>query len=249
MISHIGTSRTDTPYPTHQHQCYEITYIHDGEGYMETDKERIPFSRGSIFIVPPKLNHMLFSANGHTATSMLSRSELLAPIRSIKHARDNAEREAEILAKIMSCRGGVLNDYFQCLGKAFILLVLDFTGIDKTDHIHSETIEQIIAKINKNFSDPEFKAKSALLESPYAEDYVREMFRLQTGMTPNKMLTETRLLHAQNIILYSNSNQQISSIAHDSGFDDIAYFSKVFKKKFGMSPAEYKKKKGKTIAK
>ena len=111
--------------------------------------------------------------------------------------------------------------------------------------MHSETVEQIIAKINKNFSDPEFKVKSALRESPYAEDYIREIFREQTGMTPNAMLTKTRLQHAENIILYSTVDRQISSIAHDSGFDDLAYFSKVFKKRYGMSPAEFKKKRGK----
>ena len=245
MISHIGTSHTDTPYPTHQHHCYEITYIHEGEGYMETDKERIPFTPGMIFIVPPKLDHMLFSEKGHTATSMLSRSELLTPIQSVKCASDNESREAETLTRVMSARGRSINEYLQCLGKAFILLALDLIGIDEVDQMHSETVEQIIAKINKNFSDPEFKVKSALRESPYAEDYIREIFREQTGMTPNAMLTKTRLQHAENIILYSTVDRQISSIAHDSGFDDLAYFSKVFKKRYGMSPAEFKKKRGK----
>ena len=245
MISHIGTSHTDTPFPTHQHQCYEISYIHEGEGYMETEKERIPFSKGTIFIIPPKLNHMLFSESGHTATSMLSRSELLTPIRTLKYAMDNEAHEAEMLTKVMTTRSSSLNEYLQLLGKAFILLVLELCGIDEVDQMRSDAVNHIIAKINKNFSDPEFKVKSALLESPYAEDYMREIFKEKTGLTPNAMLAQTRLQHAENIILYSITERPISSIAHDSGFDDLAYFSKIFKKKFGMSPVEYKKKYGK----
>ena len=212
---------------------------------METENEKIPFSPGTIFIIPPKINHMLFSESGHTATSMLTRNELLAPIRSLRYALDNDSREAETLARVMSSRSGSYNEYLQALGNAFILLVLDFIGIDEIDRVHSEAVEQIIAKINKNFSDPEFKVKKALVESPYAEDYVREIFREQTGMTPNRMLTETRLSHAQNVILYSTADRSIASIAQESGFDDLAYFSKIFKKKFGMSPVEYKKRRGK----
>ena len=245
MISHIGTSRTDIPFPTHQHQCYEISYIHEGEGYMETKNEKIAFSKGTIFIVPPKLDHMLFSENGHIASSMLTRSEMLTPIRNLKYTKDNDILEAETIIKILCSRQKSLNEYFQSLGNALILLLLEFIGIDNVDHMHSEVVDQIIKKINKSFSDPEFKVKSALRESPYAEDYVREIFKEQTGLTPNAMLTDTRLLHAQNVILYSTVDRQISSIANESGFNDLAYFSKIFKKKFGMSPVEYKKKYGK----
>ena len=92
MISHIGTSHTDIPYPSHQHQCYEISYIHSGEGYVITDTKKLPFSPGTIIIVPPKLNHMVTSENGHTATSMLSRNELLTPIRGITCVEDNDSR-------------------------------------------------------------------------------------------------------------------------------------------------------------
>ena len=88
-----------------------------------------------------------------------------------------------------------------------------------------------------------------LKATSYAEDYIREIFKEQTGMTPNRMLTETRLLHAQNIMLYSTAERPIASIALESGFDDPAYFSKVFKKRFKMSPAEYRKTKGKNAIK
>ena len=247
MISHIGTMVTQTPYPSHQHPCYEISYIHEGEGYMQTDAGNIPFTAGTIFVIPPKLNHMLFSDRGHIATSMLSRSEHLTPIRHITAARDNGIREAESIVRIMSARGDSLSEYLQCLGKAFIMLVLELMDIDEIGYAHTDTVEQIIAKINKHFSDPEFKVKTALRESPYAEDYIRGIFKEQTGMTPNRMLTKTRLKHAENIILYSTAERSIASIAHESGFDDLAYFSKVFKKEYGSSPLEYKKEKGKKL--
>ena len=80
------------------------------------------------------------------------------------------------------------------------------------------------------------------------EDYIRSIFKEQTGMTPNQMLSETRLNNARNIILYSKTDIPISNIALDSGFDDLAYFSKAFKKRYGMAPTEYKSKYGKSKA-
>ena len=248
MISHIGTTHIfppEQPHPSHYHQCYEISYIHEGTGYMQTPVDPIPFSPGMLFIIPPSVTHMLVSDNGHVASSMLIRNELLSPIRKITCLSDNEKREAEALFKIMSTHNSTLNEYLQCLGKAFVLLVLELIGINGLQLDHTKAVDYIISGINKHFSDPEFKTKSLLTTSSYAEDYIRSIFKEQTGMTPNQMLTETRLNNARNIILYSKTDRPISNIALDCGFDDFAYFSKAFKKRFGMSPTDFKATRGK----
>ena len=247
MISHIGTTHLvppEHPHPSHYHQCFEISYIHEGCGYMQTSAEPIPFSEGTIFIIPPSAVHRLVSDNGHVATSMLIRNEMLSPIRKTTSVNDNSEKEAEALIRIMTNHGSTLNDYLQLLGKAFVLLVLDFIGIDELKQDHAKAVNDIINGINKNFSDPEFKIKSLLTTSAYAEDYIRSIFKEQTGMTPNQMLSETRLNNARNVILYSKTDIPISNIALASGYDDLAYFSKAFKKRFGMSASECKTSRG-----
>ena len=249
MISHIGTTHLtppEQPHPSHYHQCFEISYIHEGPGVMQTPDGPISFSAGMIFIIPPSVSHMLVSDNGHVATSMLIRNDLLTPIRRTTCVTDNAAREAETLVKIMSTHNNTLNEYLQHLGKAFVLLILDLIGIDELQLDHAKAVDDIISGISKHFSDPEFKIKSLLTNSSYAEDYIRSIFKEQTGMTPNQMLSEKRLNNARNIILYSKTDIPISNIALDSGFDDLAYFSKAFKKRYGMSPSEYKNTYGKS---
>ena len=244
MISHIGTTHlkpSNQPYPVHYHQCYEISYIHEGTGVMQTQNEAIPFSSGNIFIIPPSSNHRLVSENGHSATSMLIRNEMLSPIKKVIVVSDKENREAEILIKLMSTYNNTLNEYLQQLGKAFVLLILELTNIDELQLDHAKAVDNIIKGINQHFSDPGFKLKALLSSSLYAEDYIRSIFKEQTGKTPNQMLSETRLENAKNIILYSKTDRPISNIALDSGCDDFAYFSKAFKKRFGMSPSEYKK--------
>ena len=212
---------------------------------METPDEPIRFSSGMLFIIPPSSTHRLVSENGHVATSMLIRNELLSPIRKITCVADTDNKEAETLVKIMTTHNNTLNEYLQYLGKAFVLLLLELIGINELQLDHAKAVDDIIKGINKHFSDPEFKIKSLLTNSAYAEDYIRSIFKEQTGMTPNQMLSETRLNNARNIILYSKTDIPISNIALDSGFDDLAYFSKAFKKRFGMSPTDYKEIYGK----
>ena len=251
MISHIGTTHLippEPPHPEHYHQCFEISYIHEGRGYMQTPIEPITFSAGTIFIIPPSVTHRLVSENGHVASSILIRNELLNPVKKITALSDNEKKEAEALLNIMIDHNNTLNEYLQYLGKAFVLLLLDLIGITGPKLDHTKAVDDIISGINKHFSDPEFKIKSLLTNSPYAEDYIRSIFKEQTGMTPGQMLTETRLNNARNIILYSKTNRPISNIALDSGFDDFAYFSKAFKKRYDMSPTEYKAAFGKLCA-
>ena len=45
-------------------------------------------------------------------------------------------------------------------------------------------------------------------------------------------------------MMLMNSKEKIDDIARRSGFEETSYFSRVFSKYFGMSPGEYRKKKG-----
>ncbi len=51
-------------------------------------------------------------------------------------------------------------------------------------------------------------------------------------------LKNKKLEKAADILLGSTKN--ISSICYDSGFNDVAHFSRSFKKKYGLSPSEYR---------
>lgn len=57
--------------------------------------------------------------------------------------------------------------------------------------------------------------------------------------TPGKWIVKRRVEHAANLI--ANSNQSISEVAFESGFEDLSHFSRVFKNVTGKSPTDYKK--------
>ena len=58
-----------------------------------------------------------------------------------------------------------------------------------------------------------------------------------TGQSPNNLLRDYRLERAKEMMKKSTSS--ISQITFDSGFASPSYFTKCFKKKYGMLPVEY----------
>jgi AraC-like DNA-binding protein len=57
--------------------------------------------------------------------------------------------------------------------------------------------------------------------------------------TPGRWIMRRRVERAANIL--ANSNQSVSQIAFETGFEDLSHFSRVFKKITGKNPTEYKK--------
>lgn len=72
-----------------------------------------------------------------------------------------------------------------------------------------------------------------------SDDYVSRIFRKETGMTPWQFLNRYRVLQAQKLLLSSDYN--ITEIGAQVGFNDPAYFVRVFHRETGKSPQQYRK--------
>ncbi|MDQ0640533.1 AraC family transcriptional regulator [Pedobacter sp. W3I1] len=70
-------------------------------------------------------------------------------------------------------------------------------------------------------------------------DYFSRLFKTFTGQRPVTFILEKRIERAQ--YLLATSRLAYSDIAVQTGFDNLSYFSKSFKKLTGMSPSAYKK--------
>ena len=58
-----------------------------------------------------------------------------------------------------------------------------------------------------------------------------------TNMSPVEFIRYIRLQSAANMMVKEGAN--VSEAAYASGFNDLSYFSKSFKKQFGVSPKKY----------
>jgi AraC-like DNA-binding protein len=58
--------------------------------------------------------------------------------------------------------------------------------------------------------------------------------------TPGRWLIDKKLTHAKKLLM--QTDHTIASVAFDSGFENTAHFSRLFKQKTGITPMEYRKK-------
>ena len=82
--------------------------------------------------------------------------------------------------------------------------------------------------------DTEFLARMADM-SPSS---LRRLFKEHTGKSPGAFVRDLRMTTAARRLLVTD--QRISTIAYELGFDDANYFSRIFKSVFGVSPQEYR---------
>ena len=67
---------------------------------------------------------------------------------------------------------------------------------------------------------------------------LRRLFKEHTGKSPGAFVKDLRMTTAARRLLVTD--QRISAIAYELGFDDPNYFARIFKSVFGVSPQEYR---------
>ena len=95
----------------------------------------------------------------------------------------------------------------------------------------------------RQFVEENYPAKISAKEiAAYVHCSPTQVFRYTKkyfGLTPANYVNAIRLQKAAALI--ESTDQKIGDIAYDTGFDDPAYFSKLFKGAFHFSPQKYRK--------
>ena len=71
-------------------------------------------------------------------------------------------------------------------------------------------------------------------------DYANTIFKKSFGMTLNQYLLQQRILYVQRQL--SVSNDSITKIAYEAGFNSLSRFNAAFRERCNCSPSEYRKR-------
>lgn len=69
--------------------------------------------------------------------------------------------------------------------------------------------------------------------------YLSDMLKQETGKTAIELIHIYLVNEAKN--LFRNDDQRVSEIAYALGFEDLSYFSRLFKRETGVTPNQFKK--------
>ena len=250
---------------TERSDHYKIYWIEDGSGTYDIDFKEFEINGSGIFCVSPgqmfsvktekvktayqisfdkefycveahgkeiACNGLIFN-NVHRATGIsIEPSE--APV--FKSLIDN------IISELKS-PGNAHRDMIETYLRMFLihtLRLLDLQELKKDSETHQQNklVQDFIALVDKHF-----RTKHS------ASDYAKELFISPKSLakklkalgypTSTEMIQERILLEAKRSLKFTQDS--IKEIAYDLGFDDPAYFSRLFSKKEGMTPLAYRK--------
>lgn len=104
---------------------------------------------------------------------------------------------------------------------------------------YKKKVSLVIQFIQKNIDKPISLAMIAN-EVCLSEIHISRLFKKETGKSVIEYINEEKMKIAKKLL--ENETIKIKDVANQIGFKDQLYFSKIFKKQFGISPREYRKK-------
>ena len=103
----------------------------------------------------------------------------------------------------------------------------------------SSAVQSVKDVIEKHYMEAEFSLQDAAEEMHLSPQHLSRMFHKEMGITFIDYLTRVRIRKA--IGLLYQDDLKMYEIAENVGYATQHYFSNVFKKNMGVSPAEYRK--------
>ena len=102
---------------------------------------------------------------------------------------------------------------------------------------NSRRIEKAMEYMNLNFNKTVSLAEVAKLNNMTEVSFSR-FFKARTGITFMDSLLEVRLGNASRLLI--DTTQSVSEVAYNCGFNNISNFNRLFKKKKGCTPKEFR---------
>lgn len=222
----------------HKHKTWELIYCTGDSGKLIFADRELPYAQGDIVVIPPDMPHENVSSAGFTNIHLNVENATLA-FRQPAVVRDDGNHSLLHLfedAHYLFCgdperRAALLSAYGN--------LIVRHISLNRAARPRNRIVEEIEQSIVQNYANPNYELDEVLAAMPYCYDYLCRLFRQEVRTTPHKFLTNLRLQVAADMLLSGYAEGGIAEIAHTCGFRDPLYFSRLFKKRYQVSPSAY----------
>ena len=100
-----------------------------------------------------------------------------------------------------------------------------------------QLMERIMKAINKNLSDSDFNVEMLTQEVGISRAQLHRKMKELTGISTSEFIRNIRLEQAARLLKEQKIN--VTQVAYTVGFSNLAHFSTIFRKHFGVAPSEY----------
>ena len=256
-------------FPEHKHNYIEMAYILQGEMIQKIKGKEIRLKKGEIIFLNEHITHEIkASSKEDVIINFIIKPEFFEYILNLIDKENiiskflfstiyGGSRKGEYICfyvgnikNVQNIIEQVINEIINMstLGKSKIkflvgLLLIELLNNPQTIVSYSEEnydiklMMEILKYIDESYEEANL---TKLCETLHQQDYkICKLIKKNTGLTFKELVQEKRIEKA--IELLKSTDYAIEDIIRRVGYENDSYFYRIFKKKFGLSPKEYKK--------
>ena len=253
IVNCAGRLVSQKPFTTHNTEGrldYYLMHIVTGKLTVRLDGEDICASSGDSIIFPPTykyfyrytaegepLSYLWVHFTGSAAEQYLSELGINTLPTLCHSGKDSLVKlYFERMFEHYSSDGKLRELALSALLLEALVEIARLSGTNEKEKSLSRSLAYINSRYTENIKVSELAGIEGLSPSRY-----HVVFKEHMGMPPSEYIIEQRLRHACGLI--ASTDMPIGQIASLVGYDDQRFFCRIFKKKLGVSPSEYRKMK------
>ena len=263
---HIKNGGRSFQIPVHWHDELEIIYVKSGFLTVSISGENYIGTPGDAFVVSPGNLHFMGSQTGTVdyftflfplkyisfRSNDILDDKLLEPLNNghlmiSPRVKDTAKELCEQLIEIYLAKNDERESIITAQIKTktvllqFILEMWKKGFVTENDTSGRNTVEkEMVSYIQQNFTGT-ISLKEFGEQFHLSEKYISRYFKEHFHITISQYVTYLRLKHAKQLL--QDTDIPVTEIAMQSGYQNISYFIRSFKKTYEVSPLQYRKNK------
>lgn len=269
-FSLFARHKTEFNFPVHYHEEFELNFIENGAGVRRVVGSSVEeIDDIELVLVGPNIPHAWFTHKCKSESmlevtiqfhkdlfheSFLKRTQLNfvrtlfeRSLQGISFSRKTIERVAPRLKSLEKKEGfesvvefmGILHELSVAPDSRTLSEDVNYNS----DLVYTDVrrVEIVVDFINERFSHTVRLAEAADLVD-MTETAFSRFFKAKTGITFIDYVNDIRIGHASRLLI--DTTTPVAEIASDCGFTSITNFNRIFKKRKGIVPKDFREKHG-----
>lgn len=260
-------------YPIHNHSVYELNFVENAKGVRRIvgDSQEVIGDYDLCLITSPNLEHVWEQNECHSDDireitvqfdfsmsdeTLFGRNPYASITRMMQEAKKGLSFPMQAIMKVYGLLDTLssVKDGFYAV-QQFLTILYELSRCENARTLASSSYAKVTVEddsrrilkvknfISKNYMDelrlPELASLAGMSSSAFSH-----FFKLHTGRNISEYIIDLRLGYAARMLV--DTAKSISEIGFDCGFNNLSNFNRIFKKKKGCSPSEFRESYHKT---
>lgn len=260
-------------YPIHNHSVYELNFVENAKGVRRIvgDSREVIGDYDLCLITSPNLEHVWEQNECHSDDireitvqfdfsmsdeTLFGRNPYASITRMMQEAKKGLSFPLQAIMKVYGMLDTLssVKDGFYAV-QQFLTILYELSRCENARTLASSSYAKVTVEddsrrilkvknfISKNYMDelrlPELASLAGMSSSAFSR-----FFKLHTGRNISEYIIDLRLGYAARMLV--DTAKSISEIGFDCGFNNLSNFNRIFKKKKGCSPSEFRESYHKT---